>query len=180
MSRSMAMAAAAVALVAPIGAASPASAATAAVASAATAAAGHAGVSTGAPEVAWVNTNVRVAGDSAFVTAKYRCSPATDATHLWVSVKQGGTGLDGEGSGGTAQSWYDTNVTRGGTWEEPGPEIPVTCDGRWQHQTVEVQRYADKQPLERGAAYVQFCLYTIEGEQVLSATENRWATAKLR
>jgi hypothetical protein len=162
MRKSIALAAAAATLAAPLIASAPVSAA----------------VSTGAPEVAWVNPNVRVVGDSAFVTAKYRCSPATDATHLWVSVKQGGTGLDGEGSGGTAQSWYDTNVTRGGTWEEPGPEIPVTCDGTWQHQTVEVQRYADKRPLERGAAYVQFCLYTIEGEEVLSATENRWATAK--
>ena len=160
MKKSITVAAATVALLVP---AAPASAA----------------VSTGAPEVARVNNNVRVVGDSAFVTAKYRCSAATEMTHLWVSVKQGGIGLDGEGSGGTADSWYDTNVARGGTPEEPGPEIAVTCDGTWQHQTVEVQRYADKRALERGSAYVQFCLYTIEGENFYGATDNSWAKVKV-
>jgi len=115
-----------------------------------------------------------VVGDSAFVTAKCRCSPATEATHLWVSVKQGGADLDGEGSGGRATSWYDTNVTTGGEYE-----IPVTCDGTWQHQTVEVARYAHKQALQRGTAYVQFCLYTIEGEDFLSASSNGWEKVKV-
>ena len=139
-----------------------------------TAAPAGAAVSTGAPEVQWVNQNVRVVGDSAFVTAKLRCSPATEMTHLWVSVKQGGTDLEGEGSGERAQAWYDTNVARG----EEGAEIPVTCDGTWQHQTVEVVRYAGKRALERGPAYVQFCLYTAEGEQFFGASRNVWGTAK--
>jgi hypothetical protein len=158
MTKTIALAAGAVALLAPLGAVAPTAAAAA---------------TTGAPEVAWAANNVRVAGDSAFVTAKYRCAPETEMTHLWVSVKQGGADLEGEGSGGRAQSWYDTNVTTGGEYE-----IPVTCDGSWQHQTVEVRRYDGKGLLERGPAYVQFCLYTLTGEEFLSATDNSWAKVK--
>ena len=124
-----------------------------------------------APEVSYVKGNVFADGDAASVRAKYRCAPETEMTHLWVSVKQGGDGdLTAEGSGATAKAWYDTNMVEG--------EPEVVCDGRWQTVDVPIAKHAHKSQLERGEAYVQFCLYTMKGEDMQFASVNRWSTVK--
>ena len=109
------------------------------------------------PEVAWVS-DANARGDLASVLARYRCHGGDAGTHLWVSLKQGG-GIDGRtaeelsrqpGTGGTARAWYDTNAV-------DRAMLTLTCDGRWQ-----VQRYTltpQKGRLERGTAFLQYCLF---------------------
>lgn len=135
-----------------------------------------AAVAAGTPiiEVQRTSNNVFVEGDSAFVTGKYRCSSDVVATHVWVSVKQGGDGdLTGHGSSAIARSMYDTNVS----FEGVEPEL--TCNGTWQQLRVELGRLADKEALERGTGWLQFCMYaqTADGEMA-GASENRWAQVK--
>ena len=108
------------------------------------------------PEVQWAG-NVHVDGDTATVLAKYRCwGGNNEATHLWVSLKQGG-GIDDftaaqlaemEGTSQIAEAWYDTNVTG---------DTALNCNGKWH-----VQRYTVAKEfgtLKRGSAWLQFCLF---------------------
>ncbi len=108
------------------------------------------------PQVQWAG-NVHVDCNTATVLAKYRCwGGNNEATHLWVSLKQGG-GIDDfsaeqlaqmEGTSLIAEAWYDTNVTG---------DTALNCNGKWH-----VQRYTVAQEfgtLERGSAFLQFCLF---------------------
>ncbi|WP_121194226.1 hypothetical protein [Motilibacter peucedani] len=124
-----------------------------------------------APEVSYTKGNVFAHGDSAEVRAKYRCSPGTEMTHVWVSVKQGPGDLTQEGSSAIAKAYYDTNVA--------GTEPVLTCDGKWKFLTTTVLRHTDKDALQAGEAYVQFCLYAGRGEVVEGASYNRMSTIKL-
>lgn len=131
-----------------------------------------------APEVA-STFNLHVKGDTAYVQGKYRCDDDTVMSHLWVSAKQG-DGVTGEGTpGSAAAAWYDTNISRGGTETEPGPEIPLTCDGDWHVARVALGRYPDKELLQAGGeAWVQFCLYTMDETGFMGTSSNRWLTVK--
>jgi hypothetical protein len=119
--------------------------------------------------------------DVAYVKAKYRCTSDRPA-HLWVSVKQGGPALDTEGSSATARSWYDSHPG-----EDPETDGPV-CNGKWQTDTFAVQRHGAMvagengwydhdawEQLEKGKAYVQFCLYVGEDD---GASLNRFLDVK--
>ena len=109
-----------------------------------------------APEVQWAG-NVHVDGGTATVLAKYRCwGGNNEATHLWVSLKQGG-GIDDftaeelsqmEGTSQIAEAWYDTNVSG---------DTALNCNGKWQVQRYTVARAFGT--LERGSAFLQFCLF---------------------
>src|SRR4051812_35482745 len=72
----------------------------------------------------------------AYVTSQYKCY---GATHLWVSVKQGGPDPTAEGSSQTVRSWYDTNVSQ---------DVAVNCDGQWHSKTVKIAKHetADDTP----------------------------------
>lgn len=108
------------------------------------------------PQVQWAG-NVHVDGDTATVLAKYRCwGGNNEATHLWVSLKQGG-GIDDftaaelaemEGTSGIAEAWYDTNVTG---------DTALNCNGKWHVQRYTVAR--EFGTLKRGSAWLQFCLF---------------------
>lgn len=108
------------------------------------------------PEVQWAG-NVHLDGDAATVLAKYRCwGGNNEATHLWVSLKQGG-GIDDytaeqlaqmEGTSQIAEAWYDTNVTG---------DTALNCNGEWHVQQYTVAR--EFGTLERGSAFLQFCLF---------------------
>ncbi|MDQ2750232.1 MAG: hypothetical protein M3Y44_12020 [Actinomycetota bacterium] len=109
------------------------------------------------PEVAWAG-HVQAHGGSATVLAKYRCWGGNENTHLWVSLKQGG-GIEGktaaelaqlEGTSALARAWYDTNVV------DPA-KVTINCNGRWHVHEYTVAR--EKGTLERGSAFLQFCLF---------------------
>ncbi|MCW2699699.1 MAG: hypothetical protein JWQ45_1234 [Blastococcus sp.] len=96
----------------------------------------------------------------------YRCYGDSEAMHLWVSAKQGGSNLPGEGSGERARAWYDTNISQ---------DVAVTCNGRWQTVDVDLGTYPDKGFIRNGKAWVQFCLVSPEG---IVATMSRWVMVK--
>ena len=118
--------------------------------------------------------NVFFSGDTATASAKYRCSPDVVATHVWVGLKQGGEDLEGHGSSQRAASYYDTNASFGGV------EPLLTCDGEWQHLTVQLARNEGKQALQVGEAWLQFCMYATDGEAMAGDSDNRWAPVKTR
>ncbi|GHE77990.1 hypothetical protein GCM10017786_04440 [Amycolatopsis deserti] len=134
-----------------------------------------------APEVAWVGQNVIVTGadaDSAAVLAKYRCYGGEEGTHLWVSVKQGGADLEGEGSSQRATSWYDTNYH----YAQDPAGLTVDCDGHWHTTRFVLKRVAGKAPLVDGPAWVQFCLFdsssTEDNFPTGFASDSSWKTVR--
>jgi hypothetical protein len=114
------------------------------------------------PEVAWLHDNVIVTGANgaeASVLAKYRCYGGETGTHLWVSVKQGGTNLEGEHSSARAKSWYDTNYQYA---EDPAGQT-IDCDGNWHTTRFTVKLVDGWQKLDDGPAWVQFCVFDSTG-----------------
>lgn len=126
------------------------------------------------PEVAFVHDDVVVAADraEASVLARFRCFGGEEGTHLWVSVKQGGEDLEGEGSGGRSRAWYDTNFR----WAEDPAGQTLDCDGHWHATRFTVKRVDGKGLLERGSAYVQFCAFDNRGNL---ASVNGWKTVRV-
>jgi hypothetical protein len=127
-----------------------------------------------APEVAFVGANVVVAanGAEADVLAKYRCFGGEEGTHLWVSVKQDGVGLPGEGSSARARAWYDTNYQYA---EDPAGQT-IACDGRWHATLFTVKQVEGKEPLARRTAWVQFCAFDNRGNM---ASVNGWKSVRV-
>lgn len=126
------------------------------------------------PEVSFVHDNVVVAADrsEATVLAKYRCFGGEEGTHLWVSVKQDGEDLEGEGSSARARAWYDTNYK----WAEDPAGQTVDCDGRWHATRFTVKLVEGKGLLERGSAWVQFCAFDNRGNM---ASVNGWKSVRV-
>jgi len=115
-----------------------------------------------APEVSWLNDNVVVTGangSEATLLAKYRCFGGEAGTHLWASVKQGGTDLEGEQSSARATSWYDTNYQYA---NDPAGQT-IDCDGHWHATRFTVKLVDGWQPLTGGPAWVQFCVFDSTG-----------------
>ena len=96
----------------------------------------------------------------AYVLAQYRCTvtdPANDPAHLWVSVKQNDAGkkdpaivAEGSGGSGVATRWADSHRN------------PVVCDGKTHTSRFTVDQVEGKDgydPLRKGKAWVQFCLF---------------------
>ncbi|HWL37905.1 MAG TPA: hypothetical protein VNQ77_17095 [Frankiaceae bacterium] len=146
-----------------------------------------------APEVQWVNGNVVVNPTdptAATVVARYRCYGGPN--HLWVSVKQGEHLGDeahaaelteqyadqlppgeviGPFSSFLADAWADTNYLFD---PNVGPLAQADCDGEWHTDRVTVRSVDGFDALSKGAAWVQFCLYTAGG----FATNEGWRTVK--
>ena len=129
------------------------------------AAVGTAGVASATPagkSDAQVIGNVQIDPSDAtvgYITARYICDGgSTEATHLWVSVKQTAdrspdNALKGESSSGISAAWSQSH-----------PTAQVTCDGQWHVQTFTVSQ-ADYGlgTLQQGQGYVQFCLFGGDG-----------------
>ncbi|HLM50870.1 MAG TPA: hypothetical protein VK279_10010 [Solirubrobacteraceae bacterium] len=108
---------------------------------------------------------VHVRGDVAQVHARYSCDVGN---HIWVSAKQSGTGeidpaisAEGSGFGGEAAAWWQSH--RGS----------FTCDGK-RHVAwfdVDTVEPGSRGELQKGWAWVQFCVTTDEG---LSAVRMAW------
>ncbi|MFF5235436.1 hypothetical protein [Dactylosporangium sp. NPDC000521] len=113
----------------------------------------------GTPQVAWVKDTVVANSNRATVTAKYRCWGGRAGSHVWVSVKQGGTDLEGEGSSARAKAWYDTNWK----YAQDPAGMTLRCDGYWQVQEFKLKRVEGWQGLVKGTAYVQFCAFDNKG-----------------
>jgi hypothetical protein len=94
-----------------------------------------------------------------YVTARYICNGGmTEATHLWVSVKQTAdrspdNRLKEETSSGASAAWSQSH-----------PTAQVVCDGAWHTQVFEIaQRDYGFGALQHGQGYVQFCLFGGDG-----------------
>jgi hypothetical protein len=89
-------------------------------------------------------------GNAATVKARYVCP---EGFHLWVSAKQAADGkqdplLEGEGSSELSAAWLQNHPTA------------FTCDGKWHTGTYQVDNFTEYGfgQLQRGVAWVQFCL----------------------
>ena len=121
---------------------------------------------TRAPEVGGVSSYVLAHGprsQEVTIRGSYRCWGDSSKMHLWVSAKQGGNNLPGEGSGARAKAWYDTNISH---------DTAVVCNGRWQDVSVDLGKYPDKQYIQDKGAWVQFCLVSPQG---IVASKSRWS-----
>lgn len=127
-----------------------------------------------APEVSFVGDNVVVSADRAEATvlAKYRCFGGEEGTHLWVSVKQDGEDLEGEGSSARARAWYDTNYQ----YAEDPAGLTIACDGRWHATQFVVKQVEGKDQLARRTAWVQFCAFDNRGNM---ASVNGWKSVRV-
>ena len=100
---------------------------------------------------------------TATVRARYTCE---DGFHLWVSAKQVADRsrnpiLEEEGSSQHAAGYLQNHPSPG----------TFTCDGRWHTDTFTIDKSEQgKGRLERGHAWVQFCLV---GETSF-ISESRW------
>jgi hypothetical protein len=114
---------------------------------------------------------VHVRGDVAKVHVRYLC---TEATHLWVSVKQNASATvdsavsaESSGSNGAATSWWMSH--------DAGA---FTCDGKrhvgwFTVDTAEVSEFLGSTgPLRKGWAWVQFCLTF--GDEGVDAITMQW------
>jgi hypothetical protein len=114
---------------------------------------------------------VHIRGDVAKVHVRYSC---TQATHLWVSVKQNASATvdpavssEGSGGGGAATSWWMSH--NAGSF---------TCDGKrhvgwFTVDTAEVSQWLGSTgPLHKGWAWVQFCLTF--GDEGVDAISMAW------
>jgi hypothetical protein len=126
------------------------------------------------PEVAFVHDNVVVSADrtQATVLAKYRCFGGEEGTHLWVSVKQDGEDLEGEGSSVRARAHYDTNYK----WAEDPAGQTLDCDGQSHATRFTVKQVPGKGLLERRSAWVQFCAFDNRGNM---ASVNGWKSVRV-
>ena len=108
---------------------------------------------------------------TATVRARYICQ---ESDHLWVSAKQVEDGrpdarLQGEGSSAVAANWMQSH---------PEPST-FTCDGNWHTDSfvIETADFGPMAPdwgaLERGQAWVQFCLLTTANENEF-ISDTRW------
>lgn len=104
--------------------------------------------------------NVRIDPNDAtigYVTARYICQGG-DGAHVWVSLKQAESRrpeswLTKEGSGAASAAWSHSHANT------------VICDGGWHVQTFTVdQREWGWGTLERGQAWVQFCVIPPGGD----------------
>ena len=118
--------------------------------------------------------SVRVDGDAAYITGRYRCFGGHQA-HLGASIKQG-PDINGttQTSSQYAVSWYDTNYVFG--QKEEGLTVP--CDGAWHTEEFELRRvdtswagWFDGTALVPGQAWVQFCLVPSEHDDGSSFNE---------
>lgn len=112
---------------------------------------------------------------TATVRARYICQ---ESDHLWVSAKQMADGrpdarLQEEGSSAIASGWMQSHP----------PRSTFTCDGRWHTGSFQIAT-ADFGPegpswdaLERGQAFVQFCLLTSRSENEF-ISDARWAAVR--
>ena len=99
-----------------------------------------------------------------YVTARYICQGgSTEASHLWVSVKQTAdrspdNALKDEGSSGVSAGWSQNHPTE-----------QVVCDGSWHTDTFTVS-HAEYGfgVLAPGQGYVQFCLFGGDGTYAAS------------
>src|SRR5262245_14979753 len=89
---------------------------------------------------------------------------STEASHLWVSVKQTAdrspdNALKDEGSSGASAAWSQNH-----------PTAQVACDGQWHTDTFTVshEEYGFGE-LARHQGYVQFCLVGGDGTFTSSA-----------
>jgi hypothetical protein len=105
----------------------------------------------------------RTGTGSATLSARYACE---EGVHLWVSAKQAPGGrydarLAEEGSSQVSAAWLQSH---------PGN---FTCDGAARTQSFPINTTEQGfGTLQRGVAYVQFCLVSSEGELLIS--ETRW------
>jgi hypothetical protein len=121
-----------------------------------------------------IDGNVRIDPNDpsvAYVTGRYICQGGEES-HLWVSVKQAADGrpdpaLREESSSQIASAWVQAH---------PVPGEDFSCDGAWHTQTftVDTQEQGFGQ-LERGQAWVQFCLFGADGQ---AASEQRFAAVR--
>ena len=112
---------------------------------------------------------VHIRGDVAKVHARYSC---TVGDHIWVSVKQSATreidpaiSAEGSGFGGVASAWWQSH------------RDSFTCDGK-RHVawfTVDTVEPGSRGQLQRGHAWVQFCITTEATEEGLDAVRMEWA-----
>jgi hypothetical protein len=125
------------------------------------------------PQILWTGPVAWVThGDTASVIGVYRCSAPLEQMHLWVSVKQGGPDPTAEGSSGTVNAWYDTNISQ---------DVAVTCNGKWQVAKVDLGRHPTDftgRPLgklKNGNAWLQFCLVQgTDEETAIVASDSHW------
>lgn len=105
-----------------------------------------------------------------YVRARYTCQPSEEPAHLWVSVKQMEDGsadpdlLEEEsGFGNIADIWLQSHP------------VDVQCDGKSHVQVFRIDTLEEIPPefgggtvgygeLVRGQGYVQFCLFTGDGD----------------
>lgn len=117
-----------------------------------------------------VNRNKK--GTKATLKVRYTCS---QATHLWVSLKQTKNGkkddaLKGEGSSQIAATWLDSHRNK------------FTCDGKphTQRFTVDKVEPGKKGKLRKGYAWLQFCLTYGETEQDSGIEVNKTGWVKVK
>ena len=112
---------------------------------------------------------------TATVRARYICQ---ESDHLWVSAKQVAdrrpdARLQEEESSALAANWMQSH---------PSPST-FTCDGRWHTGsfTIETADFGPQAPdwgaLERGQAWVQFCLLTTANENEF-ISDTRWIAVR--
>jgi hypothetical protein len=134
-----------------------------------------AGASASTPKAPWAKIRGPIVasadGSSATVRVSYRCNTGN---HLWVSVKESGTGrkdwrLRDEGSSALAATWLYSHAD------------PFTCDGTKRTELFQVglAEPGSKGALVHGRAYVQFCLTQetdplAEPQIVIYKTGFRW------
>jgi hypothetical protein len=105
-----------------------------------------------AAPAAQIISHVKTIGDAdaATVKARYVCP---EGNHLWVSAKQSADGkkdpaLQGPESSALSAAWLQNHPA------------DFTCDGKWHTGTFQVDNYTEYGfgRLQRGVAWVQFCL----------------------
>jgi hypothetical protein len=110
-------------------------------------------------------------GNAATVRARYLCN---EPTHLWVSAKQSATGerdplLTGEGTSAYAAAWLQNHPS-------------LDCDGRNHVDSFVIDNFTEYGfgHLQKGEAWVQFCLTRGESEEdfQLIAYPTRWAVVR--
>ena len=112
---------------------------------------------------------------TATVRARYICQ---ESDHLWVSAKQMADGrpdaaLQQESSSAVAANWMQSH---------PDPST-FTCDGTWRTGSfvIETADFGPQAPdwgaLEKGQAWVQFCLLTTANENEF-ISDTRWIAVR--
>lgn len=115
----------------------------------------------------------RESDGTAEVRVRYVCQPQSSPLHVWVSAKQSADGkrddrLMEEGSSQVAAAWLQSHPTE------------FTCNGRWHVQSFPIDTQEQgKGTLQRGRAWVQFCLTLEDGpEGVLLINRTEWVRVR--